>query len=210
MRVRPTTGVNEHFFVSRNAKIMVKRAARVNSSMALCRKMALNNANGSANGERPAVKGGILVNTNTGILNPFGMNSGAGVTTNTMILRRVPPSYATIKIPTEIMGRGNIHISYLSRVRVPSPMSRRLYEVSRHVTLLRGRLGGCRGARCRRRGREGCRSRGVWRSIAGGEKTWGRGSKQDRGLYLQSRHLWLCPCQRHTSSLHFQCIPPLP
>ncbi len=140
VRVRPNTAVNEHLIVSRNINVMVNRAARVNSSILVCRNIALNNANGSINGHRPAVNGGIVVDTNTGILNPFGVKSGSHITTNTIILSRIPPGSAIINIPTEVMGRSNGHIT-LSRVRLPSPMGREVSSLRKHVVRLRTVLG---------------------------------------------------------------------
>lgn len=126
--------------MSRKVNIIVNRAAVVKSGYAVCRGIALKKANGRAKGERPALNGGILINSNTGILNPFGINSGTEVTTNTIILDRIPPGTATINIPTEMMGIGNIHDRALSRVRMSSPITLTLYGLRRGVFRLRGRL----------------------------------------------------------------------
>lgn len=73
--VRPNTAVNGCFFVSRNANVIVNRAAVVNYRIGLCRNIALNTLSAGNNRglhsihHRPAVNSGMAVCSNTSVLN---------------------------------------------------------------------------------------------------------------------------------------------
>lgn len=84
--VRPTTRVKKNFFVSRKAKIIVKRATVVNSGIHLCRRMALktgglSNIRGKVP-ERPVIRSSIIVCSNTAILKHVAVNGNTIVNNN--------------------------------------------------------------------------------------------------------------------------------
>lgn len=166
--------------------------------MALCRKIALNNAKGRRKGHRPALGSGIVIDTNTGVLNSFAVKRGSGVKTNSMILRRIPPGYAIINIPKQVIhvSGGGIPEDSVSRMRLPSPMLASVQRLRRRGVGLRGHLRsvvGCVQYIRGRGGRDGG-SRSLWCGIGGGEEIYSFEKEGDGSMYVQSSYVWLRPC----------------